>query len=67
MTSFTVIMVLLPAAFGFGAGHETNGTLSVAVIGGMISSTLLTLVVVPPVYSILEGFTQRVATRLKGK
>ena len=67
MTSFTVIMVLLPAAFGFGAGHETNGPLSVAVIGGMISSTLLTLVVVPPVYSILEGFTEGVATRLKGK
>ena len=67
MTSFTVILVLLPAAFGFGAGHETNGPLSIAVIGGMLSSTLLTLVVVPPVYSILEGFTQSLTQRLNKK
>jgi HAE1 family hydrophobic/amphiphilic exporter-1 len=57
MTSLTVILALLPAALGFGAGAETNGPLSVAVIGGMITSTLLTLVVVPAVYSLVErGF-----------
>ncbi len=53
MTSATVILALLPAALGFGAGAETNAPLAVAVIGGMISSTLLTLVVVPAVYSLL--------------
>ena len=58
MTSFTVILAMLPAAMGFGAGHETNGPLSIAVIGGMLSSTLLTLIVVPAVYSILEGFLE---------
>ncbi len=58
MTSFTVILAMLPAGLGFGAGAETNGPLAVAVIGGMISSTLLTLVVVPPVYSLLEGFVE---------
>ena len=52
MTSLTVILALLPAALGFGAGAETNGPLAVAVIGGMITSTLLTLVVVPSVYSL---------------
>jgi len=52
MTSLTIILALLPAALGFGAGAETNGPLAVAVIGGMISSTLLTLVVVPAVYSL---------------
>ena len=52
MTSLTIILALLPAALGFGAGAETNGPLSIAVIGGMISSTLLTLVVVPAVYSL---------------
>lgn len=67
MTSFTVILVLVPAALGFGAGHETNGPLSVAVIGGMLSSTLLTLVVVPPVYSIMESFTEYLGTRVRGK
>lgn len=52
MTSLTIILALLPAALGLGAGAETNGPLSVAVIGGMITSTLLTLVVVPAVYSL---------------
>lgn len=55
MTSMTVILALLPAALGLGAGAETNGPLAVAVIGGMITSTLLTLVVVPAVYSLVEG------------
>ena len=55
MTSLTVILALLPAATGIGAGAETNGPLAVAVIGGMISSTLLTLVVVPSVYSLIEN------------
>ncbi len=55
MTSLTIILALLPAALGLGAGSETNGPLSVAVIGGMISSTLLTLVVVPAVYSLAMG------------
>jgi hydrophobe/amphiphile efflux-1 (HAE1) family protein len=55
MTSATLILALLPAALGFGAGAETNGPLSVAVIGGMVSSTLLTLVVVPAVYSLIEN------------
>lgn len=53
MTSLTIILALLPASFGIGAGAETNGPLSAAVIGGMISSTMLTLVVVPAAYSLL--------------
>jgi HAE1 family hydrophobic/amphiphilic exporter-1 len=63
MTSATIILALLPAALGFGAGAETNGPLSIAVIGGMFSSTLLTLVVVPAVYSLVEGGLQRWAGR----
>lgn len=63
MTSMTIILALLPAALGFGAGSETNGPLSVAVIGGMISSTLLTLVVVPSVYSLAMHGQQRFKQR----
>ena len=55
MTSLTIILALLPAALGLGAGSETNKPLSVAIIGGMISSTLLTLVVVPAAYSFVMG------------
>jgi HAE1 family hydrophobic/amphiphilic exporter-1 len=54
MTSMTIILAMLPAAIGVGAGSDTNGPLAVAVIGGMVSSTLLTLVVVPAVYSLVE-------------
>ncbi|MDP2879903.1 MAG: efflux RND transporter permease subunit, partial [Sulfuricella sp.] len=55
----TVILALLPAALGLGAGAETNGPLAVAVIGGMITSTLLTLVVVPAAYSLVENALER--------
>lgn len=59
MTSVTIILALLPAGLGIGAGSETNGPMAVSVIGGMISSTLLTLVVVPAVYSLVENALQR--------
>lgn len=59
MTSLTIILALLPAALGLGAGSETNKPLSVAIIGGMISSTLLTLVVVPAAYSLVMGGIQK--------
>ena len=65
MTSATVILALFPAALGLGAGAETNQPLSIAVIGGMISSTLLTLVVVPSVYSLVEGWRERRAAATK--
>ncbi len=63
MTSATIILALLPAALGLGAGAETNGPLSVAVIGGMITSTLLTLVVVPAVYSLTLHGVERLSRR----
>jgi HAE1 family hydrophobic/amphiphilic exporter-1 len=59
MTSLTVILAMIPAAMGLGAGAETNGPLAVAVIGGMASSTLLTLIVVPAVYSLVENGLKR--------
>jgi len=64
MTSLTIILALLPAALGLGAGAETNGPLSVAVIGGMITSTLLTLVVVPAVYSLAMHGVDKLQRRI---
>ena len=64
MTSLTIILALTPAALGLGAGAETNAPLSVAVIGGMITSTLLTLVVVPSAYSLVENWRVRRAALL---
>ncbi|MCC5612599.1 efflux RND transporter permease subunit, partial [Nostoc sp. CHAB 5834] len=53
MTSLTLILAMLPAAFGLGAGAENNQPLALAIIGGMASSTLHTLLVVPAAYSPL--------------
>lgn len=65
MTSLTIILALLPAALGLGAGSETNKPLSVAIIGGMVSSTLLTLVVVPAAYSlVMHGVEKWEAKRI---
>jgi HAE1 family hydrophobic/amphiphilic exporter-1 len=63
MTSATIILALSPAALGLGAGSDTNGPLAVAVIGGLFSSTLLTLVVVPSVYSLVEHKVERFRRR----
>jgi len=60
MTSLTIIFALLPAAMGWGQGSEMTIPMSIAVIGGMISSTLLTLVVVPAAYSLLEHGIERI-------
>ncbi len=60
MTAFTLILGMLPAALGYGAGADTNGPLAVAVIGGMLSSTMLTLMVVPAVYSLVENGFERI-------
>lgn len=59
MTSLTLILALLPAALGYGAGSESNGPLAIAVIGGMISSTLLTLIVIPAAYSLSIRFIDK--------
>jgi HAE1 family hydrophobic/amphiphilic exporter-1 len=54
MTSLTIVLAMLPAAAGTGSGSGVYGPLAVAIIGGVVSSTLLTLLVVPVAYSLLE-------------
>jgi hydrophobe/amphiphile efflux-1 (HAE1) family protein len=54
MTSLTIVLAMLPAAMGASAGSGRYGPLAVAIIGGVVSSTLLTLVVVPVAYSLME-------------
>jgi len=54
MTALTTIFGLLPLALGLGEGGEAQAPLARVVIGGLTSSTLITLVVVPVVYSIFE-------------
>ncbi len=56
MTSFATIAAALPLAFAFGPGAETRVPMALAVIGGVLVSTLLTLYVVPCVYELLARF-----------
>lgn len=53
MTTITTVFGLFPMALGWGAGADLRAPLAVAVIGGLISATFLTLIVVPVVYSLV--------------
>ncbi|MHB8876605.1 MAG: efflux RND transporter permease subunit [Myxococcaceae bacterium] len=57
MTSFAMVLGTLPNALGRGEGKEFRGPMAVAVIGGVIASTFLTLLVVPVVYTWMDRFT----------
>ncbi|WP_099364523.1 efflux RND transporter permease subunit [Fredinandcohnia onubensis] len=59
MTATTTILGLLPLAFGIGEGSEINQPMGITVIGGLISSTLLTLFIIPIVYSLFDKETRR--------
>jgi hydrophobe/amphiphile efflux-1 (HAE1) family protein len=59
MTSFATIAAALPLALAIGPGAETRVPMALAVIGGVIVSTMLTLVVVPAVYQLLSRFERR--------
>ena len=54
MTSLTTILALLPLTIGFGEGAKLRAPLAIAVIGGLVTSTLLTLIVIPVVYDLID-------------
>jgi len=60
MTSVAMIAGMLPIALGFGAESSFRRPMAIAVIGGLISSTLLSLVFVPVAFSLMAGFERRV-------
>jgi multidrug efflux pump subunit AcrB len=55
MTALAMILGMLPMALSLGSGSEMNAPLGRAVIGGLIGATLMTLFVVPTIYSALTG------------
>jgi HAE1 family hydrophobic/amphiphilic exporter-1 len=59
MTALTTILGMMPLAMGLGEGSEVQTPLARVVIGGLISSTFITLIVIPVVYSIFEQRRQR--------
>jgi multidrug efflux pump len=59
MTSFSTVFGVLPIALGLGAGGESRRPLGLAVVGGLLFSTFLTLVLVPVLYTLLARFTRK--------
>ena len=54
MTTATTVLGLLPMALGLGAGSELRRPMALTVVGGLITSTVLTLLIIPAVYSLLD-------------
>jgi hydrophobic/amphiphilic exporter-1 (mainly G- bacteria), HAE1 family len=59
MNTFTVVFGLIPMMMGLGAGTQLRIGLSIAVVGGLLSSTFLTLIIIPVLYTYLERFTRK--------
>jgi HAE1 family hydrophobic/amphiphilic exporter-1 len=65
MTTLALIAGMIPVAIGRGEGADFRAPLGRAVIGGTITSTILTLLVIPTVYEILDGFREWVGSRFR--
>jgi HAE1 family hydrophobic/amphiphilic exporter-1 len=67
MTSLTTILALLPLTIGIGESASLRAPMALAVIGGMVSSTLLTLVVIPCVYWVFDSFSEKLQGKTETK
>jgi HAE1 family hydrophobic/amphiphilic exporter-1 len=67
MTTFALIAGMVPVALGVGEGADFRAPLGRAVIGGVLTSTLLTLLVIPTVYEILSDWRDALAERIRGR
>lgn len=59
MTAFSTLAGILPIAIGFGAGAESRRPMGVAVVGGMLTSTFLTLLIIPVVYTMFSDLAAK--------
>ncbi len=63
MTAFCTIAGILPIAIGFGAGAESRRPMGVAVVGGILTSTFLTLIIIPVVYTLFSDLTEKLGRK----
>lgn len=63
MTAFSLILAMIPVVLGLGAAGEFRSPMGTTIMGGMLTSTLLTLMIVPVFYSIVVGFLDRQSER----
>ena len=67
MAALLAMLGLLPMALSHGIGSETQRPLAIVIIGGLISATLLTLMVLPTLYFVIESRPKRVAAHGDGE
>jgi len=65
MTMFTTVLALVPMAIGIGEGSELRAPMAITIIGGLSSSTFLSLIIVPIFYTFLDDISQKI-TRKRG-
>jgi HAE1 family hydrophobic/amphiphilic exporter-1 len=63
MTMFTTVLALVPMALGVGEGAELRAPMAITIIGGLTSSTFLSLIIVPIFYTFLDDLSQRISKR----
>ncbi len=63
MTALTTILAMLPLMFASGEGSEAGGPLASVIVGGLTTSTFLTLILIPVIYSIFEDWAEKLARR----
>ena len=66
MTTMTTVFGMIPMALGLGEGSEFYKGMAITVIFGLSFSTILTLVLIPILYSVVDSFTTKMAAKLKG-
>lgn len=67
MTTLSTILGLLPLTLGFGESAALRSPIAIAVIGGMVTSTLLTLIIIPCYYESIENIVNRISRKKEGK
>jgi len=67
MTTFAMVFAMIPLAIGDGLGSETKAPMAIAVIGGLISSMILTLLVVPAIYKMINPVDRLLRKWYEGK
>ncbi len=63
MTMFTTVLALVPMAIGIGEGAELRVPMAITIIGGLTSSTFLSLIIVPIFYTFLDDLSQKITKR----
>ncbi|HWI55057.1 MAG TPA: efflux RND transporter permease subunit, partial [Desulfobacteria bacterium] len=67
MTTFTMIFGMLPTALAIGEGTETREGMAWVLIGGLLTSTVFTLIVIPVVYTIIDDYKRKISDFFKRK